>query len=221
MLVAGTVDYMKHIKNVPLKITLTVINIMAIVYFGTSARKSYMANDIPEETPPEPTEPKPEDLGYIESVQLDVNNATNYVKDMYNGTGIVDGIKNAAKNVVTNIAGKIKTTGKEGLNAITSNYPELGLDNIKNTVMGVGEKIRSNVSGMGEKLSSTMRPNTEIAQQINTALKDGKRLVISLETNPIPAVITTATSDVLPPSYDEATGTGTAPAAVPASSTNP
>jgi hypothetical protein len=211
MLVAGTVDYMKHIKNVPLKITLTVINIMAIVYFGTSARKSYMANDIPEETPPEPTEPKPEDLGYIESVQLDVNNATNYVKNMYNGTGIVDGIKNAAKNVVTNIAGKIKTTGKEGLNAITSNYPELGLDNIKNTVMGVGEKIRSNVSGMGEKLSSTMRPNTEIAQQINTALKDGKRLVISLETNPIPAATTAsaAAAVVDPPSYEQATATGT------------
>jgi hypothetical protein len=188
MLVAGTVDYMKHLKNVPLKITLIVINIMAIVFFGTSARKSYMEDDVPEETPPETAEPKPEDLGYMESVQLDVNNAANYVQNMYNNTGIINGIKTAAKNAVTNIADTIKTTGTEGLNNIKENYPTLGQD-IKNTVLGVGEKIRSNVSGMGENVSSTMRPNTDIAQQINTALKDGKRLVISLETDKPPAPV--------------------------------
>ena len=188
MLVAGTVDYMKHLKNVPLKITLIVINIMAIVFFGTSARKSYMEDDVPEETPPETAEPKPEDLGYMESVQLDVNNAANYVQNMYNNTGIINGIKTAAKNAVTNIADTIKTTGTEGINNIKENYPTLGQD-IKNTVLGVGEKIRSNVSGMGENVSSTMRPNTDIAQQINTALKDGKRLVISLETDKPPAPV--------------------------------
>jgi hypothetical protein len=184
MLLAGTVDYMKHIKNVPLKITLIVINVMAIVVFGTSARKSYMEDDIPEETLPESekAEQKPEDLGYMESVQLDVNSAANYVQNMYKETGIINGIKTAAKNVVTNITDKIKTTGTEGLNNIKDNYPTLGQD-IKNTVLGVGEKIRSNVSGIGEKIGSTMPPNTDIAQQINTALKDGKKLVISLETD--------------------------------------
>jgi hypothetical protein len=184
MLLAGTVDYMKHLKNVPLKITLIIINIMAIVVFGTSARKSYMADDIPEETPPESetTEPKPEHLGYIESLQLDANNAANYVQNMYKETGIINGIKTAAKNVVTNITDKIKTTGAEGLNNIKENYPTLGQD-IKNTVLGVGENIRSNVSGMSENISSTMRQSTDIAEQINTALKDGKKLVISLETD--------------------------------------
>jgi hypothetical protein len=184
MLLAGTVDYMKHLKNVPLKITLIIINIMAIVVFGTSARKSYMADDIPEETAPESEtmEPKPEHLGYIESLQLDANNAANYVQNMYKETGIINGIKTAAKNVVTNITDKIKTTGAEGLNNIKENYPTLGQD-IKNTVLGVGENIRSNVSGMSENINSTMRPSTDIAEQINTALKDGKKLVISLETD--------------------------------------
>ena len=204
MFAAGTVDYMKHIKNVPLKITLIVINIMAIVFFGTSARKSYMEDDIPEETPPEPTEPKPEDLGYMESIQLDMDKAANYVQNMYTETGIVDGIKTAAKNVVTNIKDTIKTTGSEGLNNITKNYPTLGSD-IKNTVLGVGEKI-----------SSTVRPNTDIAQQINTALKDGKKLVISLETDPIKAVSAPAAVPAPVPA-----AVINAPAAVPAPSTNP
>jgi hypothetical protein len=143
-----------------------------------------MEDDVPEETPPESetAEPKPEDLGYMESINLDINNASNYVQNMYNETGIINGIKTAAKNAVANIADKIKTTGTEGLNNIKENYPTLGQD-IKNTVLGVGEKIRSNVSGMGEKIDSTMPPNTDIAQQINTALKDGKKLVISLETD--------------------------------------
>jgi hypothetical protein len=150
MLVYGIIDYMKHIKNPPLKVLLMIINIMAIVFFGYSAQESYSKADPPEETPPDTTK---QDIGFEDSLRADIDVASGYMQGIYNELPDVSKLKEQIPS----------------LDQIKQNIPTL--DSIKEKIPDVRNVV------------ANVQPTTDIAQQINAALKDGKKLVISLETD--------------------------------------
>jgi hypothetical protein len=150
MLVYGIIDYMKHIKNPPLKVLLMIINIMAIVFFGYSAQESYSKADPPEETPPDTTK---QDVGFEDSLQADIDVASGYMQGIYNELPDVSKLKEQIPS----------------LDQIKQNIPTL--ESIKEKIPDVRNVV------------ANVQPTTDIAQQINAALKDGKKLVISLETD--------------------------------------
>jgi len=167
MLVYGIIDYVKHIKNPPLKVLLMIINIMAIVFFGYSAQESYSKADPREEAPSDA--PKPENVGFEDSLRADLNVASGYMQGIYNELPDISKLKEQIPSLET-IKANIPS-----LDAIKQNIPSL--DSIKANIPSL-DAIKQNIPDV-RSVVANVQPNTDIAQQINAALTDGKKLDIS------------------------------------------
>ena len=179
MLVYGIIDYVKHIKNPPLKAMLMIINIMAIVFFGYSAQESYSKADPREETPPDA--PPRKDVGFEDSLRADLDIASGYMQGIYNELPDISKLKEQIPSLET-IKQNIPS-----LDAIKQNIPSLdaikqnipSLDAIKQNIPSL-DAIKQNIPDV-RSVVPNVRPNADIAQQINAALNDGKNLGIRLD----------------------------------------
>jgi hypothetical protein len=172
MLVYGTIDYVKHIKNPVLKVALMIVNIMAIIGLGYNSLATYT-----DEAPPKPEEPppKPEDISFMDSVRKDLDSASNIVKNVYGEVPDFSKIKENIQSKLPDVNTVIKNM-KDAKETIQTNISE-----IKQNIPIISE-IKQNIPDV-KSIVANMQPNTAIAQQINAALKDGKKLVISLESD--------------------------------------
>ena len=192
MLAYGTVDYVKHIKNPVLKVALMIINIMAIIGLGYNTLMTY--ND---EAPPKPEEPppKPEDISFMDSVRKDMDNASNIVKNVVGELPDFGKMKENIQSKLPDVSSVIKNM-KDAKESIQTNIGEIqqnipSISTIKESIPSIStikanipsiSTIRQNIPEVRGFIANT-QPNTDIAQQINAALKDGKKLVISLESD--------------------------------------
>jgi hypothetical protein len=192
MLVYGTIDYVKHIKNPVLKVALMIVNIMAIIGLGYNSLATYT-----DEAPPKQEEPppKPEDISFMDSVRKDLDSASNIVKNVYGEVPDFSKIKENIQSKLPDVNTVIKNM-KDAKETIQTNISEIkqnipSISEIKENIPSISE-IKENIPSISEikenipnvkGIFANMQPNTAIAQQINAALKDGKKLVISLETD--------------------------------------
>ena len=192
MLAYGTVDYVKHIKNPVLKVALMIINIMAIIGLGYNTLMTY--ND---EAPPKPEEPppKPEDLSFMDSVRKDMDNASNIVKNVVGELPDFGKMKENIQSKLPDVSSVIKNM-KDAKESIQTNIGEIqqnipSISTIKESIPSIST-IKANIPSIStikqnipdvRGFIANAQPNTDIAQQINAALKDGKKLVISLESD--------------------------------------
>jgi archaellum component FlaC len=192
MLVYGTIDYVKHIKNPVLKVALMIVNIMAIVGLGYNSLATYT-----DEAPPKPEDPppKPEDISFMDSVRKDLDSASNIVKNVYGEVPDFSKIKENIQSKLPDVNTVIKNM-KDAKETIQTNISEIkqnipSISEIKENIPSISE-IKENIPSISEikenipyvkGIVANMQPSTAIAQQINAALKDGKKLVISLETD--------------------------------------
>jgi hypothetical protein len=180
MLVYGTIDYVKHIKNPVLKVALMIVNIMAIIGLGYNSLATYT-----DEAPPKPEDPppKPEDISFMDSVRKDLDNASNIVKNVYGEVPDFNKIKENITSKIPDVKNIVKNI-QDAKEAIQTNLPSIS--EIKENIPSISE-IKDNIPSISEIKQNiplaNMQPNTAIAQQINAALKDGKKLVISLESD--------------------------------------
>ena len=169
MLGYGIIDYLKHIKNPPLKVLLMIINIMAIVFFGYSAKESYSKADPREEAPPDA--PKRKDVGFEDSLRADLDIASGYMQGIYNELPDISKLKEQIPSLDA-IKQNIPS-----LDAIKQNIPSL--DAIKQNIPSL-DAIKQNIPDV-RSVVPNVRPNADIPQQINAALNDGKNLGIRLD----------------------------------------
>lgn len=151
MLVYGTIDYVKHIKNPVLKVALMIINIMAIIGLGYNSLTTYT-----DEAPPKQEEPppKPEDISFMDSVRKDLDNASNIVKNVYGEVPDFSKIKENIQSKLPDVNNIIKNM-KDAKETIQTNLPSIG-------------EIKQNIPDV-RGIVANMQPNTAIAQQINAA----------------------------------------------------
>jgi hypothetical protein len=169
MLGYGIIDYLKHIKNPPLKVLLMIINIMAIVFFGYSAKESYSKADPREEAPPDA--PKRKDVGFEDSLRADLDIASGYMQGIYNELPDISKLKEQIPSLDA-IKQNIPS-----LDAIKQNIPSL--DAIKQNIPSL-DAIKQNIPDV-RSVVPNVRPNADIPQQINAELNDGKNLGIRLD----------------------------------------
>lgn len=202
MLVYGTVDYVKHIKNPVLKVALMIVNVMAIIGLGYNTLATYT-----DEAPPKPEDPppKPEDISFMDSVRKDLDNASNVAKNVFGElpdfskikeniqsklpdvNAVIKNVKDAKETIQTNISEINEQL--PSLSELKQNIPSISeikehipsISEIKQTIPSISD-IKDDLQG-AKGIVANMQPNTAIAQQINAALKDGKKLVISLESD--------------------------------------
>jgi len=185
MLVYGIIDYVKHIKNPPLKVLLMIINIMAIVFFGYSAKESYSKADPREEAPSDP--PKRKDVGFEDSLRADLDIASGYMQGIYNELPDISKLKeqipslDAIKQNIPSLDAIKQNI--PSLDAIKQNIPSL--DAIKQNIPNI-ETIKQKIPDL-RSVVANVQPNTDTAQQINAALTDEKKLDISFAKDKPPA----------------------------------
>ena len=171
MLVYGTIDYVKHIKNPVLKVALMILNIMAIIGLGYNSLATYT-----DEAPPKQEEPppKPEDISFMDSVRKDFDNATKIVQNVYGEVPDFSKIKENIQSKLPDVNNIIKNI-KDAKETIQTNLPSIS--EIKQNIPSIGE-IKQNIPSIGEikqnipdvrGIVANMQPNTDIPQQINNA----------------------------------------------------
>jgi hypothetical protein len=171
MLVYGTIDYVKHIKNPVLKVALMIINIMAIIGLGYNTLATYT-----DEAPPKPEEPpsKPEEISFMDSVRKDLDNATKIVQNVYGEVPDFSKIKENIQSKLPDVKNIVKNM-QDAKETIQTNLPSIG--EIKQNIPSIGE-IKQNIPSIGEikenfqnvrGIVGNMQPNADIPQQINNA----------------------------------------------------
>jgi hypothetical protein len=184
MLVYGTVDYVKHIKNPVLKVALMIINIMAIIGLGYNSLATYT-----DEAPPKQEEPppKPEDISFMDSVRKDLDNATKIVQNVYGEVPDFSKIKENIQSKLPDVNAVIKNV-KDAKETIQTNISEINeqlpsISEIKQQLPSLSE-IKQNIPSISEIKENLQGVKGIVANmQPSAALNDGKKLILGSEQN--------------------------------------